>query len=91
MFESHYQLQKNAFRVFAKSIFYSADGRKAGSSPVKTVDEKIFVQFLSIDFTHLLGLCYNEKNLECLGRMIEEKADWKTGYQEALGYLGGII
>ena len=34
---------------------------------------------------------YNEKNLECLGRMIEEKADWKTGYQEALGYLGGII
>ena len=36
-------------------------------------------------------MCYNEKNLECLGRMIEEKADWKTGYQEALGYLGGII
>ena len=62
MFESHYQLQKNAFRVFAKSIFYSADGRKAGSSPVKTGDEKIFVQFLSIDFTHLPGLCYNEEN-----------------------------
>ena len=41
-----------------------------------------------IQKTHM---CYNEKNLECLGRMIEEKADWKTGYQEALGYLGGII
>ena len=37
------------------------------------------------------NMCYNEKNLECIGRMIEEKADWKTGYQEALGYLGGII
>ena len=36
-------------------------------------------------------MCYNEKNLECLGRMIEEQADWKSGYQEALGYLGGII
>lgn len=34
---------------------------------------------------------YNVKNLESLGKMIEEKTDWKTGYQEALGYLGGIL
>ena len=51
--------------------------------------EKEYQKLLNrIQKTHM---CYNEKNLESLGRMIEAQTDWKTGNQEALGYLGEII
>lgn len=41
-----------------------------------------------IQKTHM---CYNMDNLDRLTEMMNRKADWKTEYQEALGYLGGII
>lgn len=37
------------------------------------------------------NLCYNKDNLECLGKMIEEKTDWTTDYQEALHCLWDMI
>lgn len=36
-------------------------------------------------------MCYNIDNLDRLTEMMNRKADWKTEYQEALYYLGGII
>lgn len=36
-------------------------------------------------------MCYNMENLDRLMEMVNKKSDWKEDYQEALGYLGGII
>lgn len=40
---------------------------------------------------HKTQMCYNIDNLDRLTEMLNRKADWKTEYQEALGYLGGNI
>ena len=86
MFESHYQLHKNAFWVVPKSIFLffpQTFGVGFDLCRIRRYPAKLFIHFSYIDFTHLLQLCYNKKNCREIG-VIKVASSTKRALADAL-------